>query len=111
MLWPKLALETWNPNLQPVARVGGEERAAEHHDAPQNIFLGHLEGRGRSLRAENNPDVDKGSAVGGKKEQRQVPVRAVNPSHRIQWIIHPGGAQLHGPSGRFSRPSLCQSAL
>lgn len=30
-------------NLQPVARVGREERAAEHQDAAQNIFLGHLE--------------------------------------------------------------------
>lgn len=30
-------------NLQPVARVGGEERAAEHQDAAQNIFLSHLE--------------------------------------------------------------------
>lgn len=54
------------PNLQPVARVGGEERAAEHQDAAQNIFLGHLEGRGRSKRAENNSEVDKGSAVGKK---------------------------------------------
>lgn len=30
-------------NLQPVARVGREERAAEHQDAAQDIFLGHLE--------------------------------------------------------------------
>lgn len=30
-------------NLQPVARVGGEERTAEHQDAAQNIFLSHLE--------------------------------------------------------------------
>lgn len=30
-------------NLQPVARVGREERAAEHQDAAQNIVLGHLE--------------------------------------------------------------------
>lgn len=30
-------------NLQPVTRVGREERTAEHQDAPQNIFLGHLE--------------------------------------------------------------------
>lgn len=30
-------------HLQPVARVGREERAAEHQDAAQNIFLGHLE--------------------------------------------------------------------
>lgn len=35
--------ETRRSNLQPVTRVGGEERAAEHQDAPQNIFLGHLE--------------------------------------------------------------------
>lgn len=33
-------------NLQPVTRVGREERAAEHQDAPQNIFLGHLEREG-----------------------------------------------------------------
>lgn len=30
-------------NLQPVARVGREERTAEHQDAAQNIFLSHLE--------------------------------------------------------------------
>lgn len=30
-------------NLQPVARVGREERAAEHQDAAQHIVLGHLE--------------------------------------------------------------------
>lgn len=64
------------------------------------------------MRAENNPEVDKGSAVGKKKkEQQQGPEEAVNPSSRIQWIIQRGGAQLHGPSARFSRPSLCQSAL
>lgn len=62
----KPALENVEPNLQPVACVGGEERTAEHQDAAQNIFLGHLEGRGRSMRAENNPEVDKGSAVGNK---------------------------------------------
>ncbi len=33
-------------NLQPVTRVGREERTAEHQDAPQNIFLGHLEREG-----------------------------------------------------------------
>ncbi|MEQ2162509.1 hypothetical protein GOODEAATRI_020487 [Goodea atripinnis] len=30
-------------NLQPVAGAGGEERAAEHQDAPQNMILTHLE--------------------------------------------------------------------
>lgn len=30
-------------NLQPVARVGREERAAEHQDAAQHIVRGHLE--------------------------------------------------------------------
>lgn len=35
-----------NSNLQPVTRVGREKRAAEHQDAPQNIFLGHLEMEG-----------------------------------------------------------------
>lgn len=53
-------------NLQPVTCVGREERAAEHQDAPQNIFLGHLE-RGReerSVRDELIPRWSAGSAVG-----------------------------------------------
>lgn len=29
-------------NLQPVARVGREERAAQHQDAAQHTVLGHL---------------------------------------------------------------------
>lgn len=42
-------LETGDSNLQPVARVGREERTAEHQDAAQNIFLSHLEREGGTV--------------------------------------------------------------
>lgn len=42
----KIRIRDVKSNLQPVTRVGREERTAEHQDAPQNIFLGHLEKEG-----------------------------------------------------------------
>lgn len=107
----KSGLEKWSPTYSQLLALA--ERSAQQSIRTQRKTYSSVISRwreGRSVRAENNPEVDKGSAV-EKKEQRQVPGEAVNPSSRIQWIIHRGGAQLHGPSARFSRPSLCQSAL
>lgn len=54
-------------NLQPVARVGGQQRAAEHQDAAQHTLLAHLEREvGGVTEGWNNPEKDRGLA--GKKE-------------------------------------------
>lgn len=107
--WTRSLIES---NLQPVTRVGREQHAAQHQDAAQDIFLGHLEreAAGGSARAELIPRVPGGGGSAQTKSSNRL---------RRMLIHRPAssgsstgaGAQLHGPSARFSRPSLCHSEL
>lgn len=65
-------------DLQPVTGVGGEERTAEHQDAAQNTFLGHLEQEDREVsESRNNPSVDRGGEKSPPQKSERVRRRAL----------------------------------
>ena len=101
----------WSPTYSQLLALA--ERSAQlsirtHRRTHSSVISRRMEGR--SVRAGIIPRWTRVVEERAKKKRQQDPEMSVNPSSRIQWIRHRGGAQLRDPSTRFSR-ALCHSSL